>query len=310
KRCFLLPENEKFFGNVSILDIRLSDEFLSTQASAFHLVELSLIKQIYKPRKKFAHKGTYGHALIIAGEKGKMGAAVLCADACVKTGAGLVSVIIPKDQFAIMQIALPEAMAMAHQEMETLDWAKYSTIAIGPGIGNKNEGARLVKKVLTTFTEPMVIDADGLNILAGQPELLDYLPAGSILCPHLKEFEGLFGKSNDHLKRIQTALKFARDLSIYIIIKGHYSVLASPDGSVHFNSTGNPGMATGGSGDVLTGILAGLLSQKYASKDACLLGMFLHGLSADIAVRTLSEEALTAGDIVDHLGKAYLHVRS
>jgi NAD(P)H-hydrate epimerase len=310
KLSFLLPENEQYSGNVSVLNIGLHNTYVTTVSSDYELLEHELLKKIYKRRKAFSHKGTFGHALVIAGEKGKMGAAVLCSRACLRAGAGLVTVMVPKDQFAIIQTALPEAMAISHQEMETLDWTKYSTIAIGPGIGNKNDGAKLVKKVLTTFTQPLVIDADALNILAGHPELLDFLPAGSILSPHLKEFERLFGKPQNHLERIQLARKHAQNLSIYIIIKGHYSVLVCPDGPVYFNSTGNAGMATAGSGDVLSGILAGLLSQGYSSKEVGLLGMFLHGLAADIAVTTCSQEALIAGDITENLGKAFLDIGS
>lgn len=310
KLCFMYPENEEFFGEVHVLDIGLDPFYPSTISSVYELVDDTLIRKIYKPRKSFTHKGTYGHALIIAGEKGKMGAAVLCTKACLRSGAGLVTSMVPPDQFEIIQIAVPEAMALPHEEAEDLDWSKYSSIGIGPGIGTGESSARILQKVLSFFNKPVIIDADGLNILSANNELLKDLPCGTILTPHPKEFERLFGKTSNHAEKIQSALHYAQTLFIYIIIKGHNSVLACPDGEVYFNSTGNAGMATGGSGDVLTGILAGLLAQGYSSKECCLLGMYLHGLSADIAVKSFSEEALISGDITHYLGKAFLAVGS
>jgi hydroxyethylthiazole kinase-like uncharacterized protein yjeF len=310
KLCFLFPENEQFFGDVQVLDIGLLPAYLPAVYSIYTLSDLQLIKQIYRPRKNFAHKGTYGHALMVAGEKGKMGAAVMCTKACLRTGAGLVSSMVPEDQFSIIQTALPEAMAMPHAEIETVDWSKYTTIGIGPGIGTQKEGAMLLQAVLSHFNKPIVIDADGLNILSMNQELFSELPPGSILSPHPKEFERLFGKTANHPEKINIAIQHAQKLFIYIIIKGHNSVLVCPDGEVYFNSTGNPGMATGGSGDVLTGILTGLVAQGYSSKEACLMGMFIHGLAADIAVQSVSQEALIAGDIIEYLGKAFLYIHS
>lgn len=310
KLCFLFPENEHFFGDVHVLDIGLHPQYLSTVDSICQLSDMQLIKGIYKPRKKFSHKGTFGHALIVAGEKGKMGAGILCTRACLRAGAGLVTSMIPEKQFAILQTAVPEAMAMAHAKMEKLDWSKYTTIGIGPGIGTQKEGATLLHSVLSHFDKPIVIDADGLNLLSVNQELLSDLPPGSILSPHPKEFERLFGKTASHPEKMQLARAHAQKFFIYIIIKGHNSMLACPDGKVYFNTTGNPGMATGGSGDVLTGILTSLLAQGYSSKEACLMGMFIHGLAADIAVKTLSKEALIAGDIIEYLGKAFLSIAS
>ncbi len=310
KLCFVFPENEKFFGDVTVLDIGLLQSYLEGISSTYELADKHFVKQLYKPRKNFSHKGTYGHALIIAGEKGKMGASVLCTKACLRAGAGLVTSMIPEEQFDIMQTALPEAMVMAQEEIEDFDWAKYSTVGIGPGIGTSEKAERLVQQVVQHFNKPIVIDADGLNLISMDKKLVEELPPGSILSPHPKEFERLFGKTNNHLERIQTAKAYAQKFFIYIIIKGHYSVLACPDGEVYFNTTGNPGMATGGSGDVLTGILTGLLSQGYSSKESCLLGMHLHGLAADIAAQSTSQEALLAGDIADFLGKAFLSVSS
>lgn len=308
KLCFLFPENETFCGEVHVLNIGLHPDFLDTVTSIYELCDQELIKQIYKPRKQFSHKGIYGHALIIAGEKGKMGAAVLCTKACLRAGAGLVSGMVPENQFEIIQTAVPEAMAVPQELTEALDWSKYSAIGIGPGIGTGVDGAGLVQEVLAHFNNPVVIDADALNILSANQELLLELPPGSILSPHPKEFERLFGKTENQLERIHAARHHAQKLFVYIIVKGHYSFVACPDGEVYFNTTGNAGMATGGSGDVLTGILTGLLAQNYSAKETCLLAMYLHGLSADIAVKSISQEALVAGDIIRYLGKAFLSI--
>jgi len=239
-----------------------------------------------------------------------MGAAVMCTKACLRAGAGLVSAMIPEGQFIIIQTAVPEAMAIAHNDIETIDWTKYITIGIGPGIGTGKEGATLLQNLLSHFNNAIVIDADALNILSVNQELLSELPPGSILSPHPKEFERLFGKTANHLEKIKVAKFHAQKFFIYIIIKGHFSVLACPDGEIYFNSSGNPGMATGGSGDVLTGVLTGLLAQGYSSKETCLMGMFLHGLAADFGVQSISQESLIAGDIIENLGKAFLSISS
>jgi NAD(P)H-hydrate epimerase len=308
KFCFLFPENEPFFGNVQILDIGLHPGYVASGNSIYHLTDSGLIKQTYKPRKKFSHKGTFGHSLIIAGDRGKTGAAVLSTKGCLRAGAGLVTAMVPEEQFVVMQTAVPEAMALAQENIENIDLAKFTTIGIGPGIGTKENSARLIERVLANYNKPIVIDADGLNILAANEELLSDLPPGSILSPHPREFERLFGNSESHLERIQNARFQAQKLFVYIIVKGHYSFVACPDGEVYFNSTGNAGMATGGSGDVLTGILTALLGQGYSAKETCILGMYLHGLAADIAVTTISQEALIAGDIVEYLGQAFLAI--
>jgi NAD(P)H-hydrate epimerase len=308
KMCFLFPENEQYFGEVEVLEIGLLKEYLSKTPSIYFVTNETFIKTCYKPRKNFSHKGTFGHALLIVGEVGKMGAAILSTAACLRAGAGLVSAMVPREQFQIIQTSVPEAMATAHEEIEQIDFGKYTVVGIGPGLGTNEPAAMLLQYVLSHFNKPMVLDADALNTLSVNQELLSELPPGSILTPHPKEFERLFGQTDNHAERIQRARYNAQKLFVYIIIKGHYSVLACPDGEVYFNSTGNSGMATGGSGDVLTGIITGLLSQNYSSKEAALLGMYLHGHAADIAVGSLSQEALIAGDITKFLGKAFLSV--
>jgi NAD(P)H-hydrate epimerase len=310
KLCFLFPENEEYFGKVHLLSIGLSQSYLLSLNSSYELADAELIKQLYKPRKKFSHKGTYGHTLIVAGGKGKMGAALLSTLACLRSGSGLVTILVPKGEFAIVQTAAPEAMAAAQEEIQLLEWSKYSAIGLGPGLGTGEHAVSVAEQVLSNSAKPIVIDADALNIISTNHSLLDKIPAGSILTPHPKEFERLFGKPQTNFDRLEIAKEHALSLKVFIIVKGFYSLLACPDGRVFFNSTGNPGMATGGSGDVLTGILSGLLSQGYSSEHASVLGMYLHGLAGDLAARALSQEALIAGDIIDYLGKAWLSINS
>ncbi len=306
KLAFLLPENEKYTGEVTVLNIGLHPDYLNTVHAVFQLNERDFVKSLLKPRKKFAHKGNYGHALIVAGSKGKTGAAILCAKACLRSGAGLVTSALPESSFPALHTTVPEAMAIEETSLLQADLSRYTAIGLGPGIGTNEESVHIVQSIMANFNQPIVVDADGLNILAANNELLHELPPGSILTPHLKEFERLFGASQNHLERIQTARYFAQKLFIYIVIKGHYSAIACPDGEVYFNNTGNAGMATGGSGDVLTGIITGLLTQEYAPKDACIIGLHIHGLSGDLAATNNSQEALIAGDIIDYLGRAFL----
>jgi hydroxyethylthiazole kinase-like uncharacterized protein yjeF len=306
KLCFLLPENERLFGNVHVLEIGLHSEYYQQVSSPFLLTESPFIKQLYKPRKKFAHKGNYGHSLIIAGEKGKMGAAVLTARACLRAGAGLVTTCINEELFDIIQIAVPEAMVMSRTE--TVEWNKYACVAIGPGLGTSDLAVRTLEDALQNNTKPMVVDADGLNILSANQHLLEHVSANSILTPHPKEFERLFGKSENDYERLQLAIRKSAELQVFIVLKGHRTAVACPDGQVYFNSTGNAGMATAGSGDVLTGIITGLLSQQYAPRDAAVLGVYLHGLAGEYAAKHYSQEAMIAGDIIKCLGEAYRQI--
>jgi hydroxyethylthiazole kinase-like uncharacterized protein yjeF len=312
KLAFLLPENAPYAGEVHILPIGLHQDYITQTPARYHLSDKEIMRTIYLPRNPFAHKGTYGHALLIAGSYGKMGAAVLSARACLRAGVGLLSCHIPQCGYNIMQISEPCAMCITdtdphynthfHQDITT---ASYKTIGIGPGLDTQPDTARSLELLLDNWQRPMVIDADALNLLSVYPYLLDKVPAGSILTPHPKEFERLFGASANDTARLELLSHQAVRLQIYIILKGRYTAMACPDGAVYFNNTGNPGMATGGSGDVLTGILTGLLAQDYAPKAAVLLGVWLHGYAGDLAAAHLSQEAMTAADIVHWLGKAF-----
>lgn len=310
KPAFLVAENAPYTGNVHILDIGLHPGFYSSVISIHELIDESIIHSIYKPRNDFSHKGNFGHALLVAGSYGKMGAAVLSARACLKSGTGLLTVHIPKCGYDVMQTALPEAMVTTdfNSSFSTRiedDLLKYDTIGTGPGIGTASETKTLLREIFDAYRNPVVIDADALNIIASQKDLLNLVPPGSILTPHPKEFERLFGVSANDFERIKLASEKAKELNCVIVLKGHHSFIASPDTKGFFNNTGNAGMATAGSGDVLTGILTGLLAQKYTPIEAAILGVFIHGLAGDYAASYESMEAMIAGDIISNLGNAF-----
>lgn len=311
KLAYLITENEKYFGKVVLLDIGLSKEFEEKEPAQFELTDKNLISKIYQPRKEFTNKGDYGYACLLAGSYGMMGAAVLSSRACLRSGVGKLTCYICEAGYNILQSCVPEAMCKVFGDKSIKgpeDFNDFSVIGIGPGIGRYPSHKKLLKDVFSSFKKPVVIDADALNILSENQTLYKLIPANSIITPHPKEFERLFGSVNSGFDRIQLALTKAQELKIFIVLKDHYTFIATPDGKGYFNSTGNSGMATAGSGDVLTGIITGLLAQNYSSLDACILGVYLHGLAGDIAARILSKEALIAGDIVDHLGDAFKEI--
>jgi NAD(P)H-hydrate epimerase len=314
KLSFFLPENGPFTGVWKILPIGLHPLGIEQKETSWNYSDHSTISSILKQRNTFAHKGSFGHALLVAGSYGKMGAAVLAAKGCLRSGVGLLTVHLPRIGNQIIQTALPEAM-VSMDESETLIsgvplLSGYRSVGIGPGIGIGTETVKALKLLLENHPPPMVIDADALNIFSEHRELLLLLPPETILTPHPKEFERLAGVAASDFERLSFALRFARIYQVILILKGAFTSISFPDGSCWFNSTGNPGMATGGSGDVLTGILAGLLAQGYSPRETALLGVYLHGLSGDLALEGSSEEALIAGDIPDQLGKAFSLLKS
>lgn len=313
KLAFLLPENEAYCGDVHLLNIGLHKDFEKAEPSGFELIDATLIKHIYKPRLKFAHKGTHGHAALICGSTGMMGAAVLSSLACLRSGVGKLTSYIPKCGYNILQTAVPEAMSFVAGEDHVLSAPgieKYKAVAIGPGIGMHSSSKNLLAEVFDKVSIPMVIDADALNIIAENKALFHAFPPRSILTPHPKEFESLFGKSLNDFERLKLAIQKSKELNIYIVLKGHNSFISAPDGKGFFNSTGNAGMATAGSGDVLTGIITGLLAQGYSPFESSLLGVYLHGLAGDYAAIKYSPEAMLAGDITGCLGDAFRQICS
>ncbi len=310
KQAFLVAENAEAAGQVHLLDIGLHPRFYQELVTHQLLTDLSVIRPVYRPRKRFGHKGDFGHALIAAGSYGKMGAAVLSARACLHSGAGLLTCHIPGCGYDIMQVSLPEAMVITDFNSSFItrtetDLSVYDAVGLGPGLGKATETRQWLQQLLRSYKGKLVIDADGLNLLTAEPGLLHLLPAHTVLTPHPKEFSRLFGDTPNEFERLALASRKAQELEIVIVLKGHHTCVALPDGYCYYNSTGNAGMATAGSGDVLTGILTGLLAQGYSSREAALLGVFLHGLAGDIAADRLSPEAMLSGSIIDHLGEAF-----
>ena len=300
KLAFLMPENDPYVGQLEILDIQLHPQFLLEVETNNLLVDKELIKPIIHHRTKYSHKGTYGHALLVAGSEGKTGAAILGAKSCLRTGVGLLSVKLPQSAWTPLQSALPEAMIQIDDKLDA-----FSAIGVGPGLGKDDEAQRFVRHLIQDAQVPMVMDADALNILAENPTWLSFLPPKTILTPHPKEFERLFGKTSNSFERLELLREMAVKHNIIIVLKGANTATAMPNGAVFFNSTGNPGMATAGSGDVLTGMILSLLAQRYTPEEAAVLGVYLHGLAGDIAASDIGQEALIASDITDYIGKAF-----
>ncbi len=310
KLAFFFPENDRFVGNWHLLDIGIMQDFIEHTDTQYHYITHSDCKKILKKRNKFSHKGTFGHAYLVCGSKGKMGAAVLAAKACLRSGPGLVTVHIPQSGNAILQTAAPEAMLSLDIDEDVFsgisDLSVYSSVAIGPGIGQADATQRTLKLMIQNSTIPLIIDADAINILGENKTWIPFIPKGSIFTPHPKEFERLAGKSSNDFERNKLQRFFSIKHSVYVVLKGAHTAITTPEGNCYFNTTGNPGMATGGSGDVLTGILAGLKAQGYSSLETCLLGVYVHGLAGDIAAKELGQEALIAGDIIKFLGTSFL----
>ncbi|MAT53734.1 MAG: bifunctional ADP-dependent NAD(P)H-hydrate dehydratase/NAD(P)H-hydrate epimerase [Saprospirales bacterium] len=315
KLGFLFPENNEYVGNWTCESIGLHPDFIASLETPWHFVTQEMVRSMLHQRRKYAHKGTFGHALLVAGSYGKVGAGILAARACLRSGAGLVTIHAPSCAYQILQIAFPEAMVMVDEgelfiQQSRFDFSRYSAVGIGPGIGTADATALALRAMLEQADHPLVLDADALNLLARHPEFWEHVPENSILTPHPKEFERLFGKTSDSFERNALQREMARKYKVFIVLKGAYTCTSTPEGICYFNSTGNPGMATGGSGDVLTGMLTGLLAQGYSPFETCVLGVYLHGLAGDLAAEELQQEALLASDIISHIGRAFLKLRS
>ncbi len=299
---FLLPEAAPYINYWKAVNIGIDAAFIRSLNSPYQLIEETDIRERLKPRQRFTHKGTYGHALIIAGQPETMGAALLCASACAYTGAGLTTACVPQSGLIALNTLQPEIMAMIRNDKQIFsenDWKKFDAIAIGSGLGQSEQELNILVSLLKTYQKPIVIDADALNLLAVHYGLWKYVPKNSIITPHVKEFDRLFGSHRNWWHRLQTARQMAQEHGVYIILKNDYSITITPDGNLLFNSTGNPSMATGGMGDVLTGILAALLAQGYNSEDACIIGNYIHGKAGDeLALPNLATVVLPSALIV------------
>jgi hydroxyethylthiazole kinase-like uncharacterized protein yjeF len=314
KLAFMFSENSKFTGEWHILPIGLSPNAIRSTKTPYFFLENDYVFSMLKKREKFDHKGKYGHGLLIAGSYGKIGASVLGARAALKTGIGLVSCHIPGCGYPIIQTAVPEAMAQVDinekhiSDIETVD--PFDAIGIGPGIGTDIDTQKAFHALLTNSSKPMVIDADGINILGLNKDWLTELPHETILTPHIREFERIAGKTEDSFARMEKQAEFAAKYNCIIVLKGAHTSIASPEGKVFFNNTGNPGMATAGSGDVLTGMILSLLAQGYSPENAAVTGVYLHGLAGDIAAAKSCYESIIATDIIDNIGNAFLKIRN
>ena len=310
KLSMLFAENQPYIGELHVLDIGLSREGIEKIESQYTMLEASDVTPLLLPRDPFAHKGTMGHALLVAGSYGMAGAALLAAKSCLRSGAGKVTVHTPKKNVAVLQMAVPEAVLHIDREettfSETVETEDFQSMGIGPGLGTTEQTAIAMISQLKRSTCPSVVDADAINILANHRAWTQQLPRGIVLTPHPKEFDRLEGHSADSFERLSKARDLAERLGAYVILKGHRTALCLPDGHIVFNTTGNAGMATAGSGDVLTGILTGLLARGYKQHEACIVGMYLHGLAGDLAAQELGEESLMASDIVGFLPKAFM----
>ena len=313
KLAMLFAENQQYIGELRVLDIRLSREGIKKIDSQYTMLEEDDVRQLLLPRDPFAHKGTMGNALVIAGSYGMAGAAILATEACLRSGVGKVTCHSPRKNVTIMQTAVPEAVLQIDREettfSEAVDTEDFQAVGIGPGLGQTEQTAVAIISQIRRTQCPLVCDADAINVLSTHRAWMQQLPKDIIMTPHPKEFDRLEGHSADSFERLSKARDLAQRLQAYVILKGHRSALCCPDGHIVFNNTGNAGMATGGSGDVLTGILTGLLARGYNRYEACVVGMYLHGLAGDIAARELGEESLIARDLIRYLPKAFLRLR-
>jgi NAD(P)H-hydrate epimerase len=310
----MFADNERYVGEWSILPIGLSDEKIRNTPGSFFYLESGDIKPLLKTRSRFDHKGSFGHALLVSGSHGKMGSAVLAAEAALRTGTGLITCHIPACGYSIIQGSFPEAMVITDKYEKFIteigSTENFSAAGAGPGLGTDKVTQEAFHRFLLECRKPMVLDADGLNILSMNKEWLSLLQPQTILTPHPKEFERLAGRSEDGYSRLMRQIRFAGDHNCIVILKGANTSIAFPDGKVWFNSTGNPGMATGGSGDVLTGIILSLLSQGYSPQDAAVSGVFIHGMAGDFAARESCFESVIASDIIKNIGNAFTKIRN
>jgi len=313
KLAFFFPENANFVGSCEVLPIGLHPNIIEKKDSAYRLVDVDFVKSLMKRRQRFNHKGTFGHGLLISGSYGKMGAAILASTAALRSGIGLLSTHIPRLGYDIIQTAVPESMVSIDRSdiifTEYPDLSGFDAVGVGPGVDTKQNSGRALKELLAECEKPLVLDADALNIIGANQEMKKMLPKGSILTPHMKEFERLLGKNKGGFNRNEMQRAFSQEQAVVMVLKGAYTAITDVDGQCYFNPTGNPGMATAGSGDVLTGIILSLLAQGYSSLHAAIIAVYVHGLAGDLAAEELGQEALIAGDIVRFLPHAWKRMR-
>jgi len=305
---FFFEENAGVIGEWKVLDIDLDATKMKETHADFMLVEAGSVRPLLRQRPKFSAKRDYGSVLLMAGSIGMFGAAVMSSRACLKSGAGLVTVHSAKIGMPVLQTAVPEAMFEPDRNDNYISDMTihhgHQAVAAGPGIGTNDRTIDALESMLKNCKSPLVLDADALNCIAKRPTLLELLPAQTIITPHIGEFDRLFGKHPNSEERLKKAIDMAKYYNIIIVLKGHYTVTVRPTGRVYFNSTGNPGMATAGSGDVLTGVIAAFLAQGYRPEHAATIGVYVHGLAGDMAAAEYGEFGLVASDIAAYCGRA------
>jgi ADP-dependent NAD(P)H-hydrate dehydratase / NAD(P)H-hydrate epimerase len=311
--AYFFASTNKYFGHLNVLDIGLLAEAESKITTPYFNIERDDVLKLRRYRSRFGHKGIYGHSLLISGSYTKAGAAILCAKACMRGGTGLLTVHVPSKLVDVLQISVPEAMISLDENQTCFsgisDFDKYSAVGIGPGLGTDEKTVAAFTEFAKNCKNPLVIDADGLNILAMQPELISVLKPSTILTPHPKEFERLFGKFESEYHCIEFMRDFSQRTGIIIVRKDGITAISSGEGQVYFNDAGNPGMATGGSGDVLTGLILSLLAQGYEPDRAANMGVYIHSTAGDLAYRKKDAEGLIASDIINYIPKAFKQLR-
>lgn len=309
KLSFMFPSTGKYCGKFEVLDIRLHPQFIRLLEAKWNFFTHQDAVPLLHKRLKFSHKGNYGHALLISGSKGKMGATVLASKGCLRAGVGLLTVHVPACGTSILQTTVPEAMLQIDANENCIsdlpDFSNYSAVGIGPGIGTDSLTWETLRHLLYSFRKPVLLDADAINILSQHPDWKEYIPENSILTPHIKEFSRLTKETKNDFERMDFQIDFAKKYKVYVVLKGAHTCIVGPDGHASFNSTGNPGMAKGGSGDVLTGIILALLAQGYSSFDAARLGVYLHGLAGDAAAKIKTETGMLPTDLIKCLPIAF-----
>lgn len=313
KLSFFLPDFARYVGQWHVVDIGLDRSAIREQESDKLLVTKKSVRKILRPRRPFDHKGTFGHALFVGGSHGKIGAATLACMAALRAGVGLLTAYIPRCGYTVLQTAVPECMLMTDPAdthlTEAPDVERFQAVGVGPGLGQHAATAKMLRQLLSSATVPVVLDADALNLVSSNRELMHLIPKGSILTPHPKEFERLAGSWKNGFERLDLQKKLAAQLESIVVVKGAYTTIATPAGKMYFNSTGNPGLATGGTGDVLTGILTGLMARGYSAEESAILGVYLHGLAADLGATELGQESFLASDLISFLPSAFLKLR-
>lgn len=311
KLVFLLPDTGRYTGSWSLVPIGQDKEFIASEPTSFYTAEEEEMAALLQRRDRFSHKGHFGHVLVCGGSYGKIGAPLMTAEAALTSGSGLVSALVPRCGYQVLQTAVPEVMCVPAADDRKItaidpDFTP-DVVALGPGLGTHADTRDAMAEFLKNYKGKVVLDADALNILASDPGLWDQVPNNSVITPHPGEFRRLAGDWGSDREMVEAGRRFAEQKGVVLVLKGAYTVVTNGE-VVYFNTTGNPGMATGGSGDVLTGVIASLLGQGYGAMDAARLGVYLHGLSGDIAVRQTSQWSLTATDVIDFLGDAFLHL--